>query len=283
MIDQRHGFTLIEVMFALCICISIAFLGYKTYTTQTEKYRNQRLIISSRQNLRGAMTILEQQIRMAGYDPHNSGKFGITDVRHYDLVKTNLNDSGQPALSFTLDVDEDGVYNNEENRRPNELFKFRIRKNKSYGRICLTWDKGQGGFPIAENIHGLGFAYAIDEDKDGFADTWAGGEHLIWAVDTDNDNLLDTNIDTNNDGKINENDDVNKDKNITAVDGGELERQVSPNCIKYVRVWFLSVTSQPEKGERQNRRLVVGQHLYDSNQGSLRREVLETTIACRNL
>ena len=157
-------------------------------------------MLQAQQNLRAAMVVLEQQIRLAGYDPEGTGRFGITDVRRYDTVGTQPNAQGPPALFYTADMDENGVLDPRNHYRNGENLNFRIRDDQNIGRRYLAFDMGGGRQPLAENIEALGLAYAVDADRDGRPDTWSDGEHVIWAVDTDNDNRLDTDLDTNDDG-----------------------------------------------------------------------------------
>jgi type IV pilus assembly protein PilW len=149
--------------------------------------------------------------------------------------------------------------------------------------ICLTWDNGAGRYPLAENIQAIGFAYAIDRDGDGNCDSQTGSENLIWAVDSDNDNLLDANIDTNGDGVIDENDDANGDHRIDTADGCALNPQVSLKCVKAVRVWVLAVTSGRLLGGCDNRSHVVGDRILTPSDDGRMRLVLQSRVQCRNL
>ncbi len=284
--DQRFfsmlGFTLLELLVAMVVALVLIGATYSLYTVQQREFGNQKLMLATRQNLRGAMMFLEQEIRLAGYDPGDTGRFGIIDVRRYDLVKSNqLDMSGQPALQYTCDMDENGALDNR--KRNKEHRKFRISDVHNNGRICLSWDNGSGRRPLAENIQALGFAYAVDMDRDNRLDTWRGGSHLIWAVDSDNDNLLDTNIDANNDGMIDKKDDTNGDDMITWADGGQLNPQIPLDRIQAVQVWLLAVTDHPLQGHSDNQSYLVGDRISVAEKDGCMRQVLVTTIECRNL
>jgi type IV pilus assembly protein PilW len=280
---SRHGFTLIESMVALLVGSIVIGSIYTIYTAVQREYRSQQVRLSLNQNLRCALAVLEQQIRMAGFDPHGTGRFGITDVRRYSLKDTRPDSKGQPALFFTMDLDEDGFPDSRNNYRNKEFVNFRIRDDANIGRRYLAWDSGEGRFPLAEKIHHIGFAYGIDVDEDGKRDTWKNGPFLIWAVDSNNDNMLDTHLDANNDGFIDEDDDIDGDGRITAADGGVLNPPVPLDRIRSVRLWILAVSPQPLKGHVDHRVYVVGDRLVPANGDGYVRRLVETVIECRNL
>jgi type IV pilus assembly protein PilW len=279
----RQGLTLVELMVALLVGIFVIASVYSVHATMQREYRSQQLRVSMLQNLRGALIILEQQIRMAGFDPEGSGRFGIIDVRRYALAGTLPDPEGQPALFFTMDLDEDGFPDSRNNYRNREFANFRIREDKNIQRRYLAWDNGSGRHPVAENIHFIAFAYGIDADGDGRRDTWGNGPFLIWAVDTNNDNRLDTHLDVNNDGVIDERDDTDGDGRITAADGGALNPPITLDRVRAVRVWLLAVSAHPLKGHADHRVYVVGDQIIPANGDGFVRRLVETVIGCRNL
>jgi type IV pilus assembly protein PilW len=283
-LSEVRGFTLVEVLVALVVAMIALGAVFSTFIVQEQHFGNQRQVTRAQQNLRGALLILEQELRMVGYDPEDSGGFGVVDVRRYDLVHQHeCNPDGQPVLFYTYDVDEDGRLDDTNNQRNKEHAKFRISDIHNDGHVCLTWDNGAGRNPLAENIQALGFAYAIDVDGDSNCDSWPGGGSLIWAVDSDNDNRLDADIDTNGDGAIDEKDDMNGDHRIDAADGRPLNPPVSPDCIKAVRVWVLAVTSDRLRGRVDDRVFVVGDRVLAPVDDGKKRFVLQTQVHCRNL
>lgn len=278
------GFTLVELLIAMTIGLMVMGSIYSVYVTQQQSYRRQQLNMDIRQNLRSAMIILEQEIRLAGYDPQESGVFGIVDIRRYDLVDSgDVNSAGQPALFYTLDMDEDGALDSRNGSRNREHPNFRIRYDENLDRRYLAWDAGGGRQPLAENINAVGFAYAVDADRDGRLDLWKDGHHIIWAVDTDNDNLLDAHLDINNDGCIDENDDSNADGKIDAADGGPLDPPIRVDRIGAVRIWLLAVSPYPVQGHHSIGKLVVGDRLISADTDGCVYKVLESTVYCRNL
>jgi type IV pilus assembly protein PilW len=278
------GFTLVELLVALFVAVVIIGAACSSYMVHQRKYTNQHLVMRAHQNLRGALLIFEQELRMIGYDPEDSGGFGLVDVRRYDVIRhRQCSPGGQPVLYYTYDVDENGLLDDRNHERNQEHAKFRISDVHNDGHICLTWDNGGGRFPLAENIQAIGFAFAIDRDGDGHCDVWPGGEDLIWSVDSDNDNLLDADIDTNGDGAVNEKDDINGDGRIDTRDGRMLEPQVSLDCVKAIRVWVLAVTPGRMQGNENRCTYVVGDRIVTPADDGRMRFVLQTRVHCRNL
>ena len=274
----HEGHTLVELLIAMLVAMIVMGAVYSIYHVQLREHGNQSLILKARQNIRSALIITEQQIRMAGFDPDDSGLFGITDVRRFDLIGTHADDQGQPALTFTRDINENGNFDG-----GGEQVRFCIRQEADSGKKYLAWNMGSGRFPLAETIEALGFAYAVDQDKDGLPDKCTAGEHFIWAVDSDNDNRLDINLDTNCDGDIDQQDDQNNDSRINSADGSSLNPPIGLDCIKAVRFWMLTVTDRRIEKHDVTQTFVVGDQVYKPSDDGRFREVLEMTVLCRNL
>ncbi len=280
----RQGFTLIELLIAMAVAMAVLLTALTVCTVQQRQYRYQQSMQTARQHLRGGLAVMEQEIRMVGYDPEDSRQFGIVDVRRYDITKyRQLNIDGQPVLFYTYDVDEDGSLDDRNNGRNREHPNFRISDVHGDGHICLTWDNGSGRKPLAENILAMGVAYAVDVDHDGRLDSRAGGSNPIWAVDSDNDNLLDSDIDTNGDGRIDETDDANDDDRIDWADGGKLDPPIALKHIRAVRIWLLAETLRPLHQHTAVDDLVVGDRIVPAAKDGYRRMVMQTSVICRNL
>lgn len=283
-ISCRSGFTLIEVMIALLVALIVIGAVYSVYLVQQRHFGDQQALQKTRQNLRGALLVIENEVRMIGYDPQDSGRFGLVDVRRYDPVhKDELDIMGPPVLFYTLDSDENGSLDMRKGSRNREHPKLRISDVHQDGRVCLTRDNGAGRWPVAEDVVNIGFAYAFDNDNDGQIDRWSEGGHYIWAVDSDNDNLLDTHLDANDDGRVDPADDTNGDNVIDGDDGGRLDAPVALNRVKAVRVWLMAVTAKPLKGRGGDKVHVVGDRIVQSAHDGKAGMVVETCVMCRNL
>ena len=162
---------------------------YTTYNIQQRSYKTQTMVVSVQQNLRGALIVMEDEIRMAGYDKSvpNTGLFGITNV----TIDGNLNGT----LTFTGDFGIGGADNGIIDA--NETFAYSIYDSASTemaGNLDLGRAVGGGGRQLlAEGIEAMAFAFAYDNDADQMLDTDGGGS-VLWGIDTDGDNVLDTNM-----------------------------------------------------------------------------------------
>lgn len=280
----QQGVTLIELLVAMVVALIAIIAFYNTYAVQARNHRNHKVAGELQQNLRAALTILQQEIRKAGYDPHGSHRFGIVDIRRYDLVSGNRIDSnGQPCLSYTCDIDENGSLDPRNGGRNREHPSFKIADVHNNGRICLTYDNGGGRRPVAEEIHAMGLAFGVDVDGDEVLDTWRSGPYPIWAVDSDNDNRLDTHLDVDNNGRIDAQDDTNGDGRISALDGAPIEPPIGLDRIKAIQVWLFAVSDQPVQGHYDNRVYVVADRIIPAVQDGRVCRMLNTIIAGRNL
>ena len=281
---SQQGITLLELLVAMVLALIAIGAIYDTYAVQARSHSSQKVTRTIQQNLRAAMTVMQQEVRKAGYDPHDSRRFGIVDVRRYDLVSgRRLDSGGQPCLSYTCDIDENGRLDSRNGGRNREHPSFKIADVHQNGRICLTYDNGAGRRPVAEDIHAVGLAYGVDIDGDDVLDTWKQGLHPIWAVDSDNDNRLDTHLDVNDDGRITPDDDTDGDGRITASDGAPIEPPIGLDRIKTVQVWLFAQSTRTVRGHYDHRTYVVADRIIPAAPDGRVRSVLHTIIACRNL
>ncbi len=264
-----NGFSLIELLIAMAIIGLVIGVFHQSTRTRRKAYVTQNQVCAMQQNLRAAMVHMVRDIKMAGFDPLGSDNFGITDIGLKDL-DDNPSPDGNSSLEFTIDRDQNGVLGG-----GNETIYYCIYDSPTASSTGTDFARriGAGGRqPFAENIEALGLAYAYDNDNDGNLDQSEGG-HIIWAIDGNNDNLLDINLDTNDDGLI----DVYDNPAGTA-----LEFNVGLDRIRSVRIWLLA------RAERQNEDLHDNQTYAIANQritpnDSFRRLLMTTIVRCRNL
>lgn len=273
--SSNKGLTLVELMVVMGLATIVLAVIYAAYNTQSKMNRKETAVVNMQQNIRGSLYLIEKEIRMAGYDPEASGKFGITDITFKDLDGNN-DVNGYSSITFTAD---NGASGNSENGTldSNEVYTYRIydyTNGSPAGILDLGRTVGGGGNQIvAEGIDALGIAYAYDNDGDGKLDLSPGG-FVLWAIDTDNNNKLDTNLYTVDDGVI----DTNDGTAGTAIAGSEIDL----DKIRAVRVWILARTKTTLLQYKDSNTYVVANKRITPND-SYKRELLETTIKCRNL
>lgn len=273
---RETGFTIIELLIAMAITSVVSTAIYTAFQSQQQSYITQDNVVEMQQNLRAAMNIMVREIRMAGYDP--------TWEANADIVI-----AGPNSIHFTKDISEDGDTND---ANENITFGFSNLNDSNTdgiadnGAALLGRDTGGGFHPMADNIHAIAFAYAFDSDENGNLDTYdvAGNEQVLWAVDSDGDNNLDTNLDSDGDGDIDADDGPGAGGN-GVIGGQPLVANVVPANIRAVRIWILARSRRGDKSFLNTRTYVVGNKVItpDSNNDNCRMRLLTTIVKCRNM
>jgi len=189
----QGGFTLIELMIAMVIAAILGTAMVANFVSQQRSAAIVRQTAHMQQQLRGAMYILEQGIRMAGFNPEDADFFGIDETLRRSIDDGNPDVVGSPALRLAADwspgvaTHQNGIL--EESERPI----FLLINNPAKGVTDLFREIDGDRQMVAENIERLAFSFAYLDDAGDLVRDGAGD--IVWAVDTTNDNRLDTNID----------------------------------------------------------------------------------------
>lgn len=298
---NNYGFTLIELMIAMVIAGIVAAAILMSFDSQQKTQVNQQLIVEMQQDARAALYLMQQDIRMAGYDEtwEDSNTDSVDDNRLSDAQDNDCDgnidgtdpDEGNDIagivqarshlIQFRLDENRDGNFCG-----VNDLITYALASGSAMGTIdgdgladsgAMDLRRGNqvGGTlePLAGSIQAVAFGYAFDDDggaPDGLVDTDAGG-NIIWAYDSDADGFLDTLLDSNNDGVID------------ASDTPTLMASTVPiNRIRAVRTWILARTRAPLRDHQYSRTYVVGNKII-TTADDYERVLLTTTVNCRNL
>jgi type IV pilus assembly protein PilW len=281
--QARSGFTLVELLVGIVIAGILTIGIYATYSTNRQTVMTQRQVADMQQQLRGSLYTMERDIRAAGFDPNGVATTlvpaGITDIRKYAVVAEPsdpfgaLDINGSPMLTVRCDSNSDGILEQ-------STYLLYDIGNDGIVDLARTTDGGLTYDLVAEGIQAIGFAYAIDADLDGNIDTINPADpnsHIIWAVDTNNDNLLDANLDVDDNGDIDSVD-------LTAGPAALAAAPVPLDRIRMVRIWLLSrSTRQAKKAILDNNQYVVGDKIIPPANDTFRRRTLMISIKCRNL
>ena len=247
----RHsgGFTIVELLLVILIS-SVVLTGiYSVFRAQQKAATTNTQVVMMQQNLRAAVSLLERDIRMAGYSPGGNADAGFVAAQEgFMQVTMDWNDDGDVA-----DADEDISYG------------FRAADDANRDGIldslaveALRRDRGGGMQPMSQNIEAFSFAYAFDDDEDGELDT-SGGD-IIWAIDSNGDGTLDLNVET----------------------GGALGTAIDLDQIQAVRIWLLARSQNAIRNYTDNRTYQVGRNAVSGGPGFMHR-TLETVVKCRNM
>ncbi len=288
-IKKNSGFTLVELLIAITISSVVVGGAYGVFRGQQKAYTQQEQIADIQQNLRAGSFYLTNEIRLAGY----SVTPGIIDagpgIFH---IKMDIWDPADWNNNSRTNVDSDGHIDH----AGEDVIYTIVRRN---GGVLLPDDVDGNGLPdtltawgtpepailartdvfgtnqaeaLMENVEALSFAYAFDNDGDGYPDRNAGGG-IIWAVDTDADGKLDTVLDTNSDGVIDIND----------AEGGAAQAIPGDfSSIRMVQMWLLVRSPIPDNAFVDNKTYVIGEKRLQVND-SYRRRLLTAAVVCRNM
>lgn len=286
----QSGFTLLELMVGIAVAAIAMTAMYALYNGLQKSSVSQVQVATMQQNLRGALNILERDIRATGMDRTYSGNFGIIDVRRRLVttpgVAANPDPAGSPALIVTADQNDDGVLD------ANETLSYLRydQDNDGFNDLARGGTNATGRALLAENIEAFGFAYAYDADNDGWIERSANG-NIIWAVDADNDGDLDTRLDINDDGSIDLNDVgglISQDTNGDGIDdlrdvGAALGTTVQPQQILAVQIWVLARSNRPDPKIWNTQQYVVGDRIIGPMNDNIKRRLLSEVVQRRNL
>jgi type IV pilus assembly protein PilW len=292
------GFTLVELMIAIAISSVVLMATYSVFNAQNKTYSQQQDVVDIQQNLRAGMYYLSREIRLAGYEQEGVASYAgilkagpgcfhftmdIYDKTDNDLDGIIDNDSDEIGFNDGLltrpgeeivymlmnDADEDGF--------PDTLTPEGTPEPDDLGRTDVLAVESPGDTPVpdilVENVEAVAFAYAYDDDNDGFLDRNNG--NTIWAIDTDNDAWLDTILDTDFDGDIDGSDTPGGD----ALLPGE---RVHIDRIRMVHVWMLVRSRNENNSILDQTSYVIGDKRHTVND-HYRRRLLTAAVVCRNL
>ncbi len=263
------GLTLVEIIVAMAVFSIAMTVIIRTFVSQQNTlahidHRSQMNI-----NARNAMHILESHIQMMGFCPGS----GLDSADAMDFSQGCLAEGGQ--MVFCRKNPEPGKHHETQTISIN-LYKAHDKEGCGADGLADSKVGATGlivqGVRAADDIVAIRFAYAFDDDGDGCLDLSAA-DHIVWAVDTDQDGRLDTALDTDDDG------DVDRDDSIGGIDLGD---KIRIGRIRAVKAWLLVRSPSPLKGAKDQREFVVGDRRckVDDYYGHV---LLTTTVRCRNM
>lgn len=158
---NKSGFTLVEILVALCLSAFVAAAVYKSFGAQQKVYNVQDQSIEMQQNVRVALDLMAKEIRMAGFDP--AGISGATIVA---ATATSLNftlDIAGASATDGVDNDLDGTADEAGEKSDGECND--ANENITYS---IVTDAGgisnldRSGTAVAQNITNIEFFYTLD-------------------------------------------------------------------------------------------------------------------------
>ena len=256
-----HGFSLVELLVAMAITAVVMTAVYRMYISQKDSYVLQEQVAEMQQNGRTAKYVMTREIRMVGYDPTGSNKFGFESA-------------GRDSVRFSMDIKPEDAADGDITI-PGDRITYKVEDE------VLKRDEGTDQFiDLAENIEDIGFGYAFDNDNDGTIDIHPVNGSVIWAFDSDGGGTLDKNLDTDESGVIDAADsEFGADLPLEVAPTGE----VALDKIRAVRIWVLARTGREDRAFSDTSTYVVANKNILGNNDGNRRYLLTTTIKCRNM
>lgn len=133
---NTNGFTLIELLIAMALALVVIASLSSVFITQHKTFNTQEEVAAMVQRARAAMDMMSREIKMAGYDPADSGITGVPYSASQLEIRADLNGDGD-----TSDANEDIIYTFDS-------------ANKQIER-----NTGAGAQPFSENIQSFAFSY----------------------------------------------------------------------------------------------------------------------------
>jgi len=164
---NKIGVTLIELLVALIIFGIAIGAAYRVFMTQTRAYTVQDQVVEVQQNIRGAMEIIERDLRMAGFHTNTYSTSLITntpivpDPNDNTHVTVNYEYVGGGPATYTVDYRAVGG---------------------NLNRTLSINSVSQGTLSVLENVISLSFSYGIDANGDGLIDD-QNGDNIINEAD----------------------------------------------------------------------------------------------------
>ena len=146
------GYSLIEIIIAITISVTIMSAVYQMFHSQQNSYFKQDHIVEAQQNIRATMALLTKNMQLAGFDPSRNAKAEI--VQGFDSPHDSFSinyDEEKDIIAFTIDIDESGDI--EDSRGEKIAFRLDGSKLQRYNEDLSEWEL------LSDNIDALDFVY----------------------------------------------------------------------------------------------------------------------------
>ena len=140
--NKIRGFTLVELLIAMAMSSIVLASVVAAYSSQVRSHVTQQMVADMQQNIRGAMYIMQREIRMAGYD--------LTGLTGASIL---VADDAQ--LQFQIDDNGDGDFIDGADNDSMEQIRYAMTGGGALGR--QIWNGPLT--PLAENIDAINFVY----------------------------------------------------------------------------------------------------------------------------
>lgn len=193
-IDQM-GFTLLEILVALVMGTIFITAICALIIDQTQTHEDHQMKVMMQQNGRAALSILTNELMLAGYSPDQRSDGGSGRLAGFEIAGINI-------FKITYDSNANGV------------IKRKSGVENSYDELTIyVFDAGNKQLErnnntnsFLENVEAFRVLYAYDKDDmsaTGYGKLEPETSSTYWAYDSVLDGKLDTSYTLNSDGMIN--------------------------------------------------------------------------------
>ncbi|HIJ56515.1 MAG TPA: prepilin-type N-terminal cleavage/methylation domain-containing protein [Deltaproteobacteria bacterium] len=162
--NNRSGFTLVEMLIAMTLGSLVMTAVYSSYLSQQKTYIVQNQMAGMRQNIRAALYYMERELRMAGCDPTGNAGAGI-EVAQANTIQFTMDITGGESdgkdndSDGTVDEAAEDIYPDGKTTGTDEDITYAINDNNGDGDTDLERTDNGVTRLIAENIDALDFVY----------------------------------------------------------------------------------------------------------------------------
>lgn len=289
---RQLGLTLVELMIALALSGSAMAAIIMSFRSQETSSTIQVSVTDMQQNLGAALQIMAKEIRMAGYDPAESGTPAIGTATSSSLQFTldfnrdgDVGDANENITYGFATADDDANANTPVATTAALVDATASNGVADLGVAALGRNTGGGSLDMAENIEAYNFAYAYDTDNDGAPETYTlttgpnvGQPRTIWAFNSGGTWF---NLDRSGDGLIDAADGPGAGATGTLA-GLSTGTTFNLGQIRAVRIWILARSDRQDAKYTNTNTYTVGRQVITRNDRYYRR-LMTTTVTCRNM
>lgn len=157
---SSRGFTLIEVMISLCLASLVMVTMFTAFRSQRQSYQAQEDVVDLQQSVRAGLSLLADDLRMAGYDPDGTDNYGFTSASSNQFTVTMVSDWDGMNNDPGADTITDEI--GEENQITYSLV-ANVADPVNFNDLVRVADGSLDQLQIIENIRGnrLQFLYTL--------------------------------------------------------------------------------------------------------------------------
>jgi len=152
-LPTKNGFTIMEVVIYICLLCFVIFAGYQFYSVTICRYRIESVKAALFQDLRTAVSIMSNDIRLCGCDPLNMGQVGF--VNETDNKDRHDTDSNSIHITFDSEYPWDGKAAS----KNETVIYFLYPQGGGLYKLGRCTGNSRRPQPVAENILSLHFRY----------------------------------------------------------------------------------------------------------------------------